>query len=155
MGAMLFIDNGKLTESIINFYKNNRSMEPVSRPIKNIGQALSENFKEEMTKFLEAQLRFKSGNIFYGQVAVSILTSMFYLLPAGRLIAKDEERAKEFVNSMDALRVELQQYALARDNSITEEKFYPLNESYMELDNKFDALVRNFYKIMFEVGFSP
>lgn len=121
-----------------------------------IGGALSENFKEEQQKFLDAQLRFKSGNIFYGQIAASLLTSMFYILPAGRLIAQNEKKAEEFVDSLDKFRYSLQQYVLARgETELNPEKFFPLNESYMHLDNEFDGLVRQFYKIMFEVGFSP
>ena len=131
-------------------------MEEKPRARMNVGQALSDNFKEEQLKFLDAQLKFKMGNLFYGQIAASLLTSMFYILPAGRLIAQDEEKAQIFVNSLDNFRMELYSYASARgENDLNHEKFYPLNDSFMEIDNKFDALVRQFYKIMYEVGFSP
>ena len=122
----------------------------------NVGQTLSDNFKEEQLKFLDAQLKFKMGNLFYGQIAASLLTSMFYILPAGRLISQDEEKAQVFVDALDNFRMELYSYASARgENDLNPEKFYPLNESFMAIDNKFDALVRQFYKIMYEVGFSP
>lgn len=91
---------------------------------------------------------------------MSLLTSMFYILPAGRIIAKDEEektkKAEEFINKMDSFRLEAYQYGRRKGvDNLTQAHVFPLTEEYIELDNKYDALVREFYLIMYMTGFSP
>lgn len=134
-------------------------MDP-ERPRTNVSQHLADNFKIEQERFLQAQSQFKAGYLFYGNVAVALITSMFYILPAGRIIAKDAKektsKAENFVNRMDAFRLEAYQYGKRKgvDNLLPTQQF-PLTPDYIELDNKYDALVREFYLIMFETGFSP
>jgi hypothetical protein len=130
------------------------------RPRTNVSQHLADNFKEEQQRFLAAQAQFKAGYLFSGNIAASLITSMFYILPAGRIIAKDDEekttKAQDFVDKMDSFRLEAYQYARKKgiDNLMPSQQF-PLTQDYLELDNKYDALVRQFYLIMFETGFSP
>jgi hypothetical protein len=130
------------------------------RPRTNVSQHLADNFKLEQERFLQAQASFKAGYLFYGPVAVSLLTSMFYILPAGRIIAKDAEektgKAKEFVDLMDSFRLEAYQFGKRKgiDNLLPTIQL-PLTQDFIELDNKYDALVREFYLIMFMTGFSP
>jgi hypothetical protein len=130
------------------------------RPRTNVSQHLADNFKVEQERFLQAQAQFKAGYLFYGNIAVALVTSMFYILPAGRIIAQDEEskthEAEEFVNAMDDFRLEAYQYAKRKgvDNLLPTQQF-PLTQDYIELDNKYDALVRKFYLIMYRSGFSP
>ena len=132
-------------------------MQP-DKPRVNVSQALAENFKLEQERFLQAQMLFKSGKVFYGTIAASLITSMFYILPAARMVAKDEEKktkeCEEFVNALDKFRLEVFRYA-ARKRIVDQEHIFPLTPDYIELDNKYDALVRRFYLIMYETGFSP
>ena len=134
-------------------------MQP-DRPRTNVSQHLADNFKLEQERFLQAQMQFKSGYLFFGTVAASLLTSMFYILPAGRIIAKDAEektsKAQDFVDAMDSFRLEAYQFARKKGiDNLTANHVLPLTADYIELDNKYDALVRKFYLILFETGFSP
>ena len=130
------------------------------RPRTNVSLHLADNFKLEQERFLSAQMQFKSGRLFFGSVAASLLTSMFYILPAGRIIAKDKEektnKASEFVDALDAFRIEVYKFARIRGVDTLSEitQPFPITKEYIELDNKFDAMVRKFYMIMFETGFS-
>jgi hypothetical protein len=133
---------------------------PIDKPRTNVSQHLADNFKEEQQRFLASQMQFKSGYLFFGTVATGLLTSMFYILPAGRIIAKDKEEgtkiATDFVDRMDAFRLEAYQFGRRKGiDSLTASHVFPLTPDYMELDNQFDALVRQFYLIMYETGFSP
>lgn len=132
----------------------------MEKPRTNVSQHLADNFKVEQERFLQAQMQFKSGYLFFGTVAVSLLTSMFYILPAGRIIAKDEQektgKATEFVDKMDSFRFEVYQFARRKGvDNLTSAQCFPLTNDYIALDNKYDALVRQFYLIMYETGFSP
>lgn len=132
----------------------------LDKPRTNVSQHLADNFKLEQERFLQAQMQFKSGYLFFGTVAASLLTSMFYILPAGRIIAKDEAekttKAQDFVNSMDSFRLEAYLFGRKRGiDNLLPTSVFPLTKEYIELDNKYDALVRKFYLIMFETGFSP
>lgn len=130
------------------------------RPRTNVAQGNAENFKVEQERFLLAQMQFKSGVLFYGIVAAGLLTSMFYILPAGRQFSKDRQTGTDigqgFVDACDAFRLEVFKYGRKKGiDSLTMEQQFPLNADYAELDNQYDALVRQFYLIMYETGFSP
>ena len=126
------------------------------RPRTNVSQAFMDNFKVEQERFLAAQAQFKAGYLFQGIVAASFITSMFYLLPASRYIVKNEDEAKKYVDDLDAFRLEAFRFARIKGvSNPTPNLQLPLTEDYMRLDDKLDALVRKFYKIMFETGFSP
>jgi hypothetical protein len=126
------------------------------KPRTNLAEALGRNFEQEQARFLQAQMNFKSGYVFHGTVAASLLTSMFYLIPAARYIAKDEPKATLFVDSLDSFRQDIITFGKLKGvDNLTPEKKFDLNDDYMELDNRFDKLVREFYKIMYETGFSP
>lgn len=131
-----------------------------TKPRTNVSQALAENFKLEQERFLQAQAQFKSGFLFYGTVAASLITSMFYILPAGRMVAKDEEEktneCKDFVDALDSFRLRAYQYGRKKGiDNLTADRQFPLTPDYLELDNEYDALVRKFYLIMYKTGFSP
>ena len=134
-------------------------MQP-DRPRTNVSQHLADNFKLEQERFLQAQAQFKAGSLFFGSIAASLLTSMFYILPAGRIIAKDKEeqtnKASEFVDALDAFQLEVYRFARLRgvDNLSEATPRFSITKEYIELDNKFDAMVRAFYLIMFETGFT-
>lgn len=125
------------------------------RPRTNIAVVLAENFKEEQKRFLDAQLKFKSGFVFYGLIAAGLLTSMYYILPAARHASKDEVASKKFVDDLDLFRGDIYTFVKRKGDDEVMEKPYPLTPEYRILDDKFDAQVRQFYKIMYETGFSP
>ena len=129
------------------------------KPRTNVSQAFAENFKVVQEKWLLSDDQFKMGFLFFGSVAANQLKSMFYLLPASRVIAKDieekTERHQKFVDALDAFRLKCAQYAQARRATLTPTLQLPLVPEYVELDNEYDALVRQFYIMMFEFGFSP
>ena len=139
-------------------------MQP-EKPRTNVSQAFADNFKVVQERWLVADDQFKAGYIFYGNVAANLIKSMFYLLPASRIIAKDENektsRHQAFIDALDGFRLEVGKYARThndlsgRTGGMSPTNQFPLVPEYMELDNKYDALVRQFYLMMFETGFSP
>lgn len=126
------------------------------KPRTNIGQSLIENFSLEQQRFMEAQLKFKSGFLAYGVVAANLLTSMYYILPAARHIAKGEEASEKFVNELDEFRRACLQYSKRKGyDNIRDNDNYFNEKDFIEVDNRFDRIIRKFYKIMFDTGFSP
>ena len=112
-----------------------------------------EAYQMRRNGFLDTQLMFKSGSAEHGIVALNFLTQMYYILPAGRHIKLDEKKSEEFVNSIDELRNFIVTYIKRKGEVKT--KNYIEFADYKDLDNRFDKLVREYYKILFEVGFTP
>ena len=113
-----------------------------------------QDYQVERRKFLEAQLVFKAGEKpEAGALAISILLSMFYILPASRYFASEPEKAQAFVDECDGLRGEIFRYKNTK--SPPQSGNYYSYPEFLELDNKYDALVRKFYHILMLTGFSP
>jgi hypothetical protein len=134
-------------------------MLPSDRPRTNVSQAFADNFKVVQEKWLQSDDLFKSGMLFYGSVAANQIKNMHYLLPASRVIADDiankTDKHQEFIDALDAFRLKCSQYAMARQVKLLPQSQFPLVPDYITLDNEYDALVRQFYLMMFEKGFSP
>lgn len=112
-----------------------------------------EAYQARRTGFLDSQLMFKTGFAEHGVLALNYLTQMYYILPAGRHIKLNETKSEEFVDSIDTLRKYLIVY-MKRKGEVKDKNYIEFAD-YAELDNRFDKLVRAYYKILFEVGFSP
>ena len=130
-----------------------------AKPRTNVSQAFADNFKVVQERWLMADDQFKTGFLFFGPVAANQLKSMFYLLPASRVIAKVVEdkttRHQDFIDALDAFRLKCTHYAAARQKPLVQGQPFPLVPDYIALDNEYDALVKQFYLMMFEMGFSP
>jgi hypothetical protein len=112
-----------------------------------------EAYQQRRTLFLDCHINFKSGFAEQGILALNYLQQMYYILPAGRHIKLDDGTKSEvFINTLDAMRLDILQYVKRKDAS---KKNFLEFQDYQELDNKMDALVRSFFKILFEVGFTP
>ena len=105
--------------------------------------------------FLQFQLGFKSGNLNDGIQAINLLTQMYYCLPAARHIqmgGKDMMSHEDFINKMDDFRKKVIVYG--KRKAIPQTSYLEYSD-FNELDNEFDSIVKEFYKIMFTTGFSP
>jgi hypothetical protein len=112
-----------------------------------------EAYQIRRDRFLDAQILFKTGFVEHGVLALNYLQQMFYILPAGRYIVKDEKKAQEFVDEIDELRKFMVTYIKKKD--AVPNKNYLEFADFNDLDNRFDSVVLRFYKILYEVGFSP
>jgi len=105
--------------------------------------------------FFQFQLAFKSGDLNAGIQAINLLTQMYYCLPAARHIQSQDNEIKthdEFVNMMDEFRKRVLTYG--KQKSIPQTSYLEYSD-FNQLDNEFDGIVKEFYKIMFKTGFSP
>lgn len=121
-------------------------------PRVNTAQIDLQDYQSERKRFLDAQLAFKNGNVAAGEIATTLLTSMYYILPAARHLSKFEEEGKKFVDDLDLLRKDLSMFnnfVLVHDGINIR-----IHPKYIELDNRFDDMVRQFYNILFKCGFS-
>lgn len=130
----------------------------MDKPRVNVSQAFGDNFKIIQERWLQSDDNFKAGILFYGQVAANQLKNMYYLCPASRVIAKDEmektSKHQDFINSLDDFRVKVFQYAKKKNKDLSPSVAFPLVPDYVELDNEYDGLVRQFYLMMYKAGFS-
>lgn len=127
-------------------------MEVVRPLIKTTSQDV-EAYQIRRDRFLDAQILFKTGFAESGILALNYLQQMFYILPAGRYIKENKEKAQAFVDRIDDMRIEIMQY-IKRKEAKADKNYLEFND-YKLLDNKFDAVVLEFYTILFEVGFTP
>jgi len=105
--------------------------------------------------FLQFQLGFKSGNLNDGIQAINLLTQMYYCLPAARHIQLGDKGMishEDFINKMDDFRKKVLQYGRVKAKPVSSYLEY---SDFNELDNEFDGIVKEFYRIMFTTGFSP
>lgn len=127
-------------------------MEVVRPQIKTTSQDV-EAYQVRRDRFLDQQILFKTGFAESGILALNYLQQMFYILPAGRYIKQDEKKAQAFVDRIDSMRIEVMLYIKRKE--IKADKNYLEFNDYQHLDNRFDSVVLEFYKILFEVGFTP
>ena len=114
-------------------------------------------FDKRRDVFLDAQLQFKTGRIEYGVIAINTMMQMYYILPAARHIINIEKAEgvashDEFGEMVDAFRKDILKYA--RSKAQPQTTYLEYND-FIPLDNKLDAIVKEFYKILSATGFSP
>ena len=107
-------------------------------------------YQGQRNLFLDAQAKFKAGEIGQGVLCCGYLHSMFGILPVKKY---PREKSKDFINKIDALRRDITIYSKT--------KIIPKSGSYLEysdyeerLGNKLDELFLDFVEIMNETEFS-
>jgi hypothetical protein len=115
--------------------------------------AMIDCFKDEMVRFGDATIRFKSGILEFGVLGLGHVQNMYYYLPAARHITDYPEESELFINDIDSLRREMVIYS--KRKKPTDGNTYLMFSDYDEIDNRYDAVVRAFFMILYKTGFSP
>lgn len=109
-----------------------------------------EAYSSQRSMFLAKYLKFRHGEFDSGKGALDDLITMFHILPAARYFQLDSEAATAFLARIDKLSDEIYQFNCLDAKDRKGELMDYLKKFIVE----FDAIIREFHKIMYICGYS-
>lgn len=124
-------------------------MEPPSKlPAITTATIDQQAYAEQRAQFLQDYFKFRQGEFKYGTDALNHLTAMFYVLPANRYFVMDEVKAKAFLDSVDKLLFDMEDYKTTTKENFAGKVRVP------EFMKRLDTIFFELGKIMNECGYS-
>lgn len=111
-----------------------------------------QEFALRRTRFLDEEILFKTGFGQHGITALNLLLQMYRVFIFKLYLQKDKDKAKKFVDDIDALRKELYVYVKTHPKPGAGEPNYLGNDDFKAIDDRFDGIIAEFYEIQIECG---